>query len=82
MTSKKGGNLFSKSDKFLLKLTWNKLQGKIDSLAINSFDNMFQARPCPFIQIFLKLMVKSGQNLNRIWRKSGENLDKIRVKSG
>jgi hypothetical protein len=55
MTSKKGGNFFSKSDRFLLKLTWNKLQGKIDSLAINSFENMFQARPCPFIQDKIKI---------------------------
>ena len=58
MTSKKGGDVFSKSDTFLLKLTWNKLQGKIDSLAINSFDNMFQARktegPCYFILLLYK----------------------------
>ena len=53
MTSKEGGKLFSKSERFLLKLTWNKLQGKIDSLAIKSFDNLFQAHPetlLPFLR--------------------------------
>ena len=60
MSSKKGGNLFSKSDTFLLKLTWNKLQGKIDSLAINSFDNMFQARKIESLCYFLLLLYKSS----------------------
>ena len=55
MTSKEGGKLFSKSERFLLKLTWNKLQGKIDSLAINAFHNMFQAHP----EILLLLLQKT-----------------------
>ena len=54
-TSKEGGKLFSKSERFLLKLTWNKLQGKIDSLAINAFHNMFQAHP----EILLLLLQKT-----------------------